>query len=256
MKKSGIMWPAPPRQIGRRGSQCRLDQGLPQIGAMFSFCLRGGGSLDGNAPFHRQATNADGGEEFGLRRFSQRRGESAARVQATVAMINVLQRLDHAICGSVDVSIEPLMVLEEIEAGSLIVWLKNILHRVDDRALLELDWKPIVGKYLVRAKYAYVNWANKGESERALNALAREFQQIASETDVKRFPDYAPPSTARLAEATKAVEQAKSYLVEGDKISYVVPDQPPADFDLAVQWTDEQLHNMLVKETVKGTTSP
>ena len=195
--------------------------------------------------------------EFGVR-IDFRKGEANPQrvFQATVAMINALQRLDRALCGSIDVSIEPLMVLEEIEAGSLVVWLKNVLHRLDDHALLELDWKPLIGKYLVRAKYAYVNWANKGDGERTLNALAKEFQTIAAETDVKRFPDYAPPSTAALAEATRGVEQAKSYLIEGDKISYVVPDQPPADFDLAVQWTDEQLHNMLVKETVKGETQP
>ena len=60
----------------------------------------------------------------------------------------------------------------------------------------------------------------------------------------------------QLAEATKGIEQAKSYLVEGDKISYVVPDEPPAEFDLAIQWTDEELYKMLVKETVKGENQP
>lgn len=195
--------------------------------------------------------------EFGVR-VDFRKGEANPQriFQATVAMINALQRLDRALCSSIDVSIEPLMVLEEIEAGSLIVWLKNLIQRVDDQALRELDWRPVVGKYLVRAKYAYVNWANKLEGDRTLVALARDLQQIATETDVKRFPDYAPPSTAALAEATRGVEQAKSYLIEGDKISYVVPEQPPADFDLAVQWTDEELHKMLVKETVKAENQP
>lgn len=195
--------------------------------------------------------------EFGVR-VDFRKGEANPQrvFQATVAMINALQRLDGALCESIDVSIEPLMVLEEIETGSLIVWLKNILHRVDDQALLELDWKPIIGRYLVRAKYAYVKWANKEEGERTLRTLAQDLRKIAEETDVKRFPDYAPPSTAQIAEATKAVEQAKSFLIEGDKISYIVPDEPPADFDLAVKWTDEQLHHMLVKETVNGENQP
>ena len=195
--------------------------------------------------------------EFGIR-VDFRRGEgNPQRVfQATVAMISALQRLDRALCVSVDMSIEPLMVLEEIEAGSLIVWLKNVLHRIDDQALLELEWKPVIGRYLVRSKYAYINWANKADGERTLMALAREFQKIATETDVKRFPDYAPPSMTQLAEATKGIEQAKSYLVEGDKISYVVPDEPPAEFDLAIQWTDEELYKMLVKETVKGENQP
>jgi hypothetical protein len=195
--------------------------------------------------------------EFGIR-IDFRKGESNPQrvFQATIAMIGALQRLDRALCASIDVSIEPLMVLEEIEAGSLVVWLKNILHRVDDEALRTLEWKPIIGRYLVKAKYAYVNWANRAEGERTLATLARDLQAIAAETDVKRFPDYAPPSTAALADATRGVEQAKSYLIDGDKISYVVPDEPPADFELAVQWTDQQLHDMLVKETVKGENQP
>ena len=47
------------------------------------------------------------------------------------------------------------MVLEEIETGSIKIWLGNQLNRVDDDALKKLDWKPLVGKYLVRAKYVF-----------------------------------------------------------------------------------------------------
>lgn len=195
--------------------------------------------------------------EFGIR-VDFRKGEANPQrvFQATAAMLNAMQRLDRALAGAIDVSIEPLMVLEEIEAGSLIVWLRNVLHRVDDQALHELEWRPLIGRYLVKAKYVYIDWANKSDGERTLNSLARELQKIASETDVKKFPDYAPPSTTDLAEATKAVEQAKSYLIEGDKISYVVPDQPPVEFDINVKWTDEQLDKMLVKETVTGKDQP
>src|ERR1700724_2915776 len=69
--------------------------------------------------------------EVGVR-IDFRKGEANPQrvFQATVAMINALQRLDRALCGSIDVSIEPLMVLEEIEAGSLVVWLKNVLCRL------------------------------------------------------------------------------------------------------------------------------
>ena len=45
------------------------------------------------------------------------------------------------------------MVLEDVEASSLRVFLKNTLSRVDDEALKTLDWKPVVGRYLVKAKY-------------------------------------------------------------------------------------------------------
>jgi hypothetical protein len=84
-------------------------------------------------------------------------------------MIRALQRLDATLVEAIDSKIEPLMVLEEIESGSLVVWLKNILTATDDEALKKLDWKPAVGKYLVRAKHVYIRWA----TEKMADALLR-----------------------------------------------------------------------------------
>lgn len=92
-----------------------------------------------------------------------KRGEgSPQRVfQAADAMIRALQRVDRTLCASIDTNIEPVMVLEEIESGSIKIWLRNVLESTDDQALKDLDWKPAVGKYLVRAKFVYIKWSNK-----------------------------------------------------------------------------------------------
>src|SRR3970040_183395 len=78
-----------------------------------------------------------------------KRGEgSPQRVfQAADAMIRAMQSLDHVLCNAIDGTIEPVMVLEEIETGSLKIWLANKLTAVDDQALKDLDWKPAIGKY-------------------------------------------------------------------------------------------------------------
>jgi len=68
--------------------------------------------------------------------------------QTADAMIRALQRLDHVLCDAIDTSIEPVMFLEEIEAGSIKVWLSNRLKSVDDQALKDLDWRLLIGKYL------------------------------------------------------------------------------------------------------------
>jgi hypothetical protein len=112
------------------------------------------------------------------------------------------------------------------------------------------------GKYLVRAKYVYIGWSNKSVADRTLIGLARELRAIAEETDVKLFPDYAPPSTGELAQSTREIEAAKSYLIDGDKISYVVPGEPPAEFDLAIKWDEEELKRILVKETITAAKTP
>ncbi len=153
-------------------------------------------------------------------------------------------------------NIKPVLVLEDIEAGSIRIWLKNVLEATDDQAIKGLDWKPAVGRYLVRAKYAYIRWANKEDPERTLLDLARELRTIASETDIRHLPDYAPPSTAELADAAKQIDEAKQELSEGDRISYLSDENDPVDFDLSVSWSGEELSDLLVRETTKFENMP
>ena len=152
---------------------------------------------------------------------------------------------------SVDTNIKPVLVLEDIEAGSIRIWLKNVLEATDDQAIKELDWKPAVGRYLVRGKYAYIRWANKDDPERTLIDLARELRTIASETDIKHLPDYAPPSTTELAEAAKQIDDAKAELSDSDRITYISEENGTIDFNLAVSWSGEELSDLLVRETTK-----
>ena len=118
--------------------------------------------------------------EFGIK-IDFRPGETQPRrvFQAADAMIVALQRLDHALCAAVDNRIETVMVLEEIEAGSLVIWLRNLLQRADDDALKTMEWKPLIGRYLVKAKYVFIKWANKADGDRSIIDLAKEMRQIA-----------------------------------------------------------------------------
>lgn len=148
------------------------------------------------------------------------------------------------------------MMLEDIEAGSIRIWLKNVLEATDDQALKDLDWRTALGKYLVRAKFVYIRWANKSDDERTILDLAKEIQTIASETDVRHFPDYASPPVGELTESVKEIQAAKAELIEGDSITYLSKDDEALDFDLAVSWTDDELGEMLVKEMTKFENMP
>lgn len=167
-------------------------------------------------------------------------------------IISSFQRLDKALCTSIDNEIQPLLVLEEIESGSLKIWLKNLLTAIDDQALKDLDWKPAVGKYLVKAKYIYIEWANKSQTkESTLSNLSEDLKKIAQETNVRHLPDYAPPSLQELAAVTKEIDTVKVNLIKGDKLKYIQPEAEPIDFDLNISWSDAELEDMVIKETTK-----
>lgn len=172
-------------------------------------------------------------------------------------MIRSFQKLDAILCDAVDNKINPLLVLEDIEAGSLKIWLKNILEASDDGALKALDWKKQVGTYLVKAKYAYITWVNKNEEKpRSIVDLSREIQAIAAQTDIKHLPDYKPPAVQDLIAVTNDIEKAKSYLIPGDEISYISGDNEKVDFDLSLSWSPEDLSSLVTKEIVKFPAAP
>lgn len=183
--------------------------------------------------------------------FKRGTGNPQRVFQAADSMIRALQKLDRALCAAVDTGIEPVMLLEEIETGSIKIWLANQFNKIEDSALKELDWRPLVGKYLVRAKYAFIKWSNKDGEDGSLLALSKEIRQIGVETDIRHIPDYAPPSMQELADSARKVDEAKSFLHDGDHMVYLPRDDAPINFNLSVKWAPNELAELVTRETTK-----
>ncbi len=174
--------------------------------------------------------------------------------QASAALIAAFEKLDKVLCNTVDSKITPLMMLEEIETGSLKIWLKNKLESVDDNALKELNWKTVVGKYLVKAKYVMIDFLNKdikqGDTD-SLLSLSRQLQKIAEETNVRHLPDYKMPDIRELVESMQDISVAKNYLDKQDKLQYLQDSEEPLQFDLTIEWTPEKFEEFLTKEKIE-----
>lgn len=92
---------------------------------------------------------------------------SASRVfSATSDFIRACELLDAELVQSIDSNIQTVMMLEDIEVGSIRTFLKTVCEAVDDDALKNLDWRPLVGQYLVKAKYAVIRWADDEKPEK------------------------------------------------------------------------------------------
>lgn len=189
--------------------------------------------------------------DFGFEIDFQRGVGPASRVfTATRDFIKVCEDLDDELVRSIDSSIETVLVLEDIESGSIKTWLRNALAATEDDALKTLDWKPLVGKYLVRAKYAVIRWIDDDSAPRSLPDLRREIQQIAQDTDVRYLPDYTPPSPGALVEAVKGFQGVKDSLLPGDK-ARVLSDEGPIPFDLTVTLDIRDIEEMAVARSIE-----
>ena len=180
-----------------------------------------------------------------------KKGEgSASRVfSATHEFIKACEHLDRKLITSIDANIETVMVLEDIEAGSLKTWLRNKITAIDDKDLKNLNWKPIVGQFLVDAKYCVLNWINEeGDEPRDLVSLSEEIQDQAAKTDVRHIPAYTPISPSDLIKAVKDFENVKEILSEEDKASFITLDRE-VEINLRIKLDIENIEALAVKET-------
>src|SRR5829696_3393878 len=102
---------------------------------------------------------AEDASQYALEVVYRKGTERPAHVfRAMSELIEAFQQLDVDLAKSISAEIEAVVVLEEVEVGSIRAWLSTVLKSVDDSALKKLEWKEIVGTYLVRGKRRIVQF--------------------------------------------------------------------------------------------------
>ena len=174
----------------------------------------------------------------------------ASRVfYATYEFIEACERLDLGLVSSIDAGIETSILLEDIEPGSMKTWLRGVLTSIDDQALKSLDWKLLVGKFLVRAKHRILEWTNEdGEKQRNLRDLGDDIQKLAAETDVRHMPDYPRAKPGVLMDAVSDFEAVKDHLSPGDKASLITPFDGEVEMNMKSRLSAEDIKAMAVQE--------
>ena len=174
---------------------------------------------------------------------------------AASSCIAALQACDNMLLKSFPTNIRPVFLLEEVETGSIKIWLKQALEAIDDDALKSLDWKPAVGKYLVRGKY-YLIKALEGKktlpTRDELSNISTSIHTLAQETDALKLPAYSRVNEVDIAEHMKIISEALSNLKNGESLSYI-GDDGCAVIDSGLTITDEDINNLLVERTIENT---
>jgi hypothetical protein len=153
-------------------------------------------------------------------------------------IIQAFEELDSVLITTVDSKISTSLILEDVEKSSLKIFLRNLLKASDDQALKELDWKPQVGKYLVRGKYLALEWLDRkidADQPAQIEDLTSRIRQLAVETDVRHLPDYPPLNAARLAQPLDAIQRTKAKFREGEKL-VITLDKRDYQVDLKERW--------------------
>jgi hypothetical protein len=118
---------------------------------------------------------AHGPDEFGIAITFPPHSDTPARVfRVMTSLIEAFQEVDSLLLSSIKTTLRPTLLLEDIESGSIRVWLRNALLAIDDEALKSGDWKKLLGAFLVKAK-------------RILIEFTRERTTVTHESDIRKL---------------------------------------------------------------------
>lgn len=180
---------------------------------------------------------------------------SPSRVfRAMSDLIDALQTVDRSLIRSIDTKIEPILLLEDVETGSVKAWLRQIIESVDDEGLKKGDWKMVVGNYLLKSKYLIVQFLDKKvdiKSPQEIGELEKALLKAAEETDVKRFPAYEPPSREKLVNDIVKINEALEPLNDDDRAEFI-SSLGNANFNLSLHIAPETIEDLITSEMIQS----
>ncbi|NER04782.1 MAG: hypothetical protein F6K17_20345 [Okeania sp. SIO3C4] len=190
--------------------------------------------------------------DFGYKIDFARDTEDPGRVfRAMSKLIEFSQVTDKTLIKYLDVEIESNLVLDNIEQGSLIVWLKNILKSADHNQEINIQ---SVCSYLVKAKSEIIQFISdrdtiKDNSE--FLELEERLKLSAQESETNSLSIYTPPSNKDLLLSIDKLQPPISELQKADKLSYVTKDSSfPINRKFSL--SEESKENLLFKEVSKN----
>ncbi|OQC55505.1 MAG: hypothetical protein BWX55_00051 [Deltaproteobacteria bacterium ADurb.Bin022] len=181
--------------------------------------------------------------------------EAPSRIfRALSDILDSFHAFDLDLIQSIDPKIEPVVLLEDIESGSVKSWLRYIFDVIDDDALKRLDWKPAVGKYLVKAKYIIIKFLD-GKTEitnrSEIEDLNKNLLTLAQETNIRQIPAYSPLPTERLLINLQRITTATDGLKGSDSVKYLTSEDS-IPFNLSFKIIPETIEDLMTKETIKS----
>ncbi len=153
--------------------------------------------------------------------------ESPAPVfHAVGSLIGALEAFNGSLLLSLGIEAASTIALEEVRAGSLYTVLRDIVEGLPDSGLEHMDLRRIIGRYLVKGKYAALRWLDRriesGSGD--LNDLRGSLASMAAETGALAIPAYPPIPRRRLIDDLARIDDATRSLNPRDRGRFVCED--------------------------------
>jgi hypothetical protein len=169
-------------------------------------------------------------------------------------IVNSLQQINRHLLLSIDLDIEAVIILENIEQGSIVAWLKDALKSLDDKDVEDLNFKRIVGVFLNKARYAIIDFTNKNDqfdNKEQVENLQQEIIKIAEESELKKLPIFSPIDSRSLLSDIGNLQDSLSSLSGEDLASYLTA-ETEIPFNKDFIFSPDVVEEILTKETIES----
>ena len=178
--------------------------------------------------------------------------ENPARVfRSMTRLIVACEFTDQELAAAFGEGVKPVLLLQNVEAGSIVTWMRSILETIDEDALKSGDTKKIIGTYLVKGRRSMVEFLQHRETisdAGEIYNLQTVLRDAANQTGVPMMQD--PPVPARqIAESVKLISDATIPLRPGDQATYITSE---GEFPInpSFRVTTEQIEAVLTQQSI------
>lgn len=196
-------------------------------------------------------------EGFCLEVDYQKDSPNPSRVfQSMSNLIGTIEKIDtHLVTIILDAKIQPVILLEDVEASSLKAWLRTTLNMIPDAALYNLQWEPIVGQYLVKAKHIIIDFTKDKTTItdiKQIKPLEDNLDKLADATQLKMLPAYKKIEPKLLMMDMNDMSQSLSSLTKQDSVKYIAGGRTSM-FNLEFRVTPENIEDLISKNKIEST---
>lgn len=191
-------------------------------------------------------------EDFELKIDFVRHSTEPARVFHSMAeLIDATTSYNTALASSLAIAADVELLLEDVQAGSVRAFLRNVLKMVDKEALRDGDWNKVIGRFLDNGREYLLGRLEEQpaiDSPKQLEVMQADLMKIASTTDLIHIPAPRPIPISNILTSIKSISQATSYLRDDDHVFYSV-ETHVIEVTKAVQVSDDLEQAILTRET-------
>ena len=137
-------------------------------------------------------------------------------------LIEGLQYADKQLVGCIAKDIEPVVLLDNIEQGSIKIFLRSVIESLPDEGLEKCDIKRIIGAFLVKAKYAILKATSQNEpiQTHQLDQLEKEIDAYAQDTGTSTLGCYTQVDRESIITSMARITDAVDTMRPSDRVKF------------------------------------